>query len=368
MLWWVLACSGGESRPSESDSSDSGSTDVADQGPADSADDDRVTDAEADRPSEAVTIIFGANFAAPEQTCRKSNTAGCDLYRARFDPETQAVSEVIRLTDTSEQTETFPAIDPSGRWVLYERRSGDRRAIWALDLDGEVSPAEVASDGRYPDFDHQGERFAYSVQIAREAYRIHVARYAAHDSGFEVIDDEEATPGRDPQFAPDGESLIHHYKPDGAETRTAVYDFSAQTVTDFSEPNDGCAHAAFSADGAMGYCGQTGRIWSRREQPDSGWSPLETFAEPRDPSDYGAPLSQASFVSYGFPETCGSDDYLLVEGGGQSPGIDTRNAIVLLDIENDAIIDLHGALEDAYGVSGADTYTATCTVVEGERR
>jgi hypothetical protein len=245
--------------------------------------------------------------------------------------------------------------------VLYQVTEGRQQSIWLLDLTGVASPTQVVADVRYPDFDHQGDLFTYSVQTGRETYAVRVVSYAAGDTTFEITSDGELTPGRDPQFSPDGTSIIYHYKPTGAETRTAIYDLGSGNFTDFSMANDGCAHASFSTRGTTAYCTLAGSVWARNSEGTADWTPLALFLESKDPSAYGPPLRGARFISYGFPETCGKDEWILLQAGGQTPGEDMQYAILIHDTQSDTILDLHGALESAFGAGDTGTYTGSCS-------
>lgn len=299
-----------------------------------------------------VTIVFAASDGSGSH-CQRADNAGCGLYRARYDLGGHQVLAVDPLVDTPGEAEWFPAVDPTGTMVLFERRVDRHGRIEHLDLaSGALTPV---GPGRYPDFDHQGHRFAYST----ERWELMVAPYETDRAGWHAGEPEPVGPGRDPQFLPDGQRLIFHHRPAGETTRTMLQDLTTRRREDFSEP-DRCAHAAVNHDGSVGICGARGTVWARQRQDDGGWGPITALAEPREPADYGPRFTLCRRVSYGYAEFCGDDRHLVVTAHCGADGEPWFANLVLIDLDDGEVIDLHGQLEAARGVHGTHSATAAC--------
>jgi len=303
------------------------------------------------RDDRGVMLVFAASDGAGD-ACMKADNAGCDLYLARYDLDAREVRSVERLTDTPGEAEWFPAVDPTGSFVLYESRVDRRGQITLLDLDHDT--AEVLFPGRYPDFDHQGERFAYSTRQRA----LVVVPYGVDRSGLQPGAPQEVGAGRDPQFLPDGETLIFHYQPRGETTRTALQGLPGGLPVDFSDA-DRCAHASVSPDGTVGTCGVGGSVRARRFE-DGEWGVLDSLAVPRRPPEYGPRFEDCRRVSYGYAEFCGDGEHLVVTAHCGVDGEPTFANLLLIDLTTGEIIDLHDQLEQARGVSGTHSATVSC--------
>jgi hypothetical protein len=300
-----------------------------------------------------VTLVFAASFDSGGG-CHRDDHSGCDLYRARVDLDDGQVQTSERLTAVADTAEWFPSLDASGELVLYEQRVDRRGQIAIADL--ATGTTETLFPGRYPDFDHQGERFVYSTK-QRE---LRVMDYTRDAGGFRTTGETAAGAGRDPQFHPDGGQLIFHVQPDGETTRTALADLASGERSDFSEP-DRCAHAAVSPSGIVGVCSVHGTIYGRHHV-DGAWGALEPLATPPAAADLGERFRGCGKLSYGYPEFCGDDDHVVVTLGCGRKGKLRFANLMLVDLATGEVVDLHARLEQAHGVTGTSSATASCSV------
>ncbi len=324
-----------------------GRRDRADPGPADPAPADEPA------PAAEVTLLFASSFDSGGP-CHRGEHDGCDLYRAQLDLDGPVARDVERLTDVPGQAEWFPTIDASGELALYEARAGQRGHVEVLSLDGTYA-AEIAP-GRYPDFDHQGQRFAYSTG----GRRLKVVPYERDEHGLVPSQASGAGRGRDPQFHPDGGQLIFHVQPDGETTRTALADLAGRERTDFSEP-DRCAHAAFAPSGEIGVCSVRGTVYGRR-LAGGAWGALEPLATPPGTGALPDRFAGCEHLGYGYPEFCGDDEHLVATLACARGGALQFANLVLVDLATGEVTDLHWLLAAAHGAEGGESATAACSL------
>jgi hypothetical protein len=301
-----------------------------------------------------VRMIFSANFSS-EGGCRKQDSMGCDLFMITLDFEEYVVTQSSVLTNAAGEAERFPSLDRSERLVAFEKVTGNKSEIAVYDLSNAL--ILVITDGRYPDFAHHDSLLSFSTKDKN----IFQAKYTA-EGNFSAEEPTLLTPGRDPQFAPNGKELIYHYQPEGGVTRTAILDLNSLTATDFSEA-DSSAHASFSFDSSIGAMGKEANAWHRK-RADGVWGPVQPLASPKPPSEYlNDRFNDCDFVSYGFPEFCGDNNHLVVNAGCHKAGDLVFSNLMMIDLSDQSIIDLHAKLSGVLGPNGAkdyDTYTLTC--------
>lgn len=100
-------------------------------------------------------LVFASNLQATNGGgCTRDASTGCDLYSARFDRDTQTVSELTRLTSDSNAAEMFPALSPDSNWVAYDYAPNSGRDQHDLRLINLRTRQEVTllANARFPEW------------------------------------------------------------------------------------------------------------------------------------------------------------------------------------------------------------------------
>lgn len=111
--------------------------------------------------AQELLVIFAANLDNSDGL-NGSDNSGADLYRVRFNPSTQTVADLQRLTATAGEVEFFPSLSPDLKWVAYNHQNGGRNEIRLLHLESK-KVTSIFTDGRFPEWVNANELLATYV-------------------------------------------------------------------------------------------------------------------------------------------------------------------------------------------------------------
>ncbi len=350
---------------------------------SDSGDDSEadLPDSDYSLPGETYFIAFAANFDTTGG-CHRDDPWGCDLYVAEYDTATHEARNLRRIAGEPSIAEWFPAIDPSGRFVAYNRMRKDRQGtvfndIWVADIFSGVTKPLVAN-GRFPHFAPDGKTLYFSREGIRTdifsatlQYDVSTGDVSASSSPVQLTNASHAGGGvSDPAFL-SGTSLLMVMYQQAPQGPAAVgsFDLSAGTIVPLTQ-FDSSAHPSTSPSGAAVAYGNasSGGVSVQRYAGEGSWYEPVALSLPStaffvsDDTRYGAVQS----VHYDYPEWAGEHRFVVSVHGGDGTVYSLSRLALLEGMADDfsqlSVRYLGKDLETAAGKSGADLCTAAVRV------
>lgn len=304
-------------------------------------------------------IVFGADFATNGGCADHGNANACDLFSARLDLSTGAVSDVTRLTSTAE-SESYPAWNPNGT-VAYASvfQTTVRKSIVFVDTTTGKTGTLVAS-GTWPEISPDGSTILYN---ATDTDTLMLADLA--DAGTSMGTPTALTGvarQEDPDYSPDGMRIVfHQILSDGAHGM--VLDTRTGKTAEYA---DRSGHCGFSGNGDYTVCDNAkgGGLFKR---PYEGGvlgeeSLLVADLSPSVLSAYDDAFASCGGTSFNYPTFCGDNTHLLTSVSCGTGGSVSFSRLFLLTLSGKTVIyaPIGKALAVDYGGPGKSSWTVDC--------
>ncbi len=258
--------------------------------------------------TELATIVFSADFSSGDGCADHSDSDQCDLYTARIDLSTGEVSDVLQQTYTS-VSESYPVWNPN-RTVAYASvfQTATKKQINYIDIPTGKT-GTLVSTATWPEVSPDGSTLLYATS------NTDLLMTAALSNGGVSIGTATALTGtkrqQDPDFSPDGLSVIFHQITDAAHG--TILDIATGTTVQYS---DRSGHCAFSGLGDFTVCDNSkgGGLFSAAYKNRSLES-SSLFTPDLKPSEltvYDDVFSSCNGASFNYPTFCGDDTHVLV--------------------------------------------------------
>jgi len=327
-----------------------------------------TTDAPSASPR-AVWLAFAADFATGgvcgDEPTGAVGAIGCDIYRARLDPDTWQPLVVERLT-RDPVPEVFPSVAAGGARVYFHAMSSaTARSVGVFDV-ATGARSIVAEGAQYPSVMPDGRALAFTDVTAGYALTLG----ALDDGGARVTARTILTtsrPAQDPDASRDGRRVLYHVTGSGPAHGVFLVDTTTRAVTTVTQ-SSGAGHCALSPSGARVVCDDaTGHglaAWQVAGSQVTGPSTLVA-----DPVGLGATdpdYASCGVTSVDFPSFC-DETHLAVSVSCVAPREGIRfSKVFLADLGAGptALHPLGGALAARFGGPGHTSWTPSCRTDE----
>lgn len=119
-----------------------------------------------------MTLIFSSNLEAVSGGVNRLDISGADLYSVQFNPTTQTVGNLKRLTNYADAAEFFPSLSPDTKWVAYNYQKNGKNEIRLINL-ATSQEVTIFTDGRFPEWLNETELLVSKVtNTEQDVYRV----------------------------------------------------------------------------------------------------------------------------------------------------------------------------------------------------
>ena len=335
--------------------------------------------------AQELLVVFAANL---DNTggLNGSDYSGADLYRVRFNPATQAVSDLQRLTATSTEVEFFPSLSPDTKWVAYNHQRGGGNEVRLLNLATQTA-TNIFSGGRFPEWVNDTTLLVtYVSRDTQDVFLLTLDLSPASGTTPRVLNRKQITDrtrcpdtsiGSDAFPFDHGNKLVFHVLRPNRQTGAAMALINADG-TGFRRLTDwnGSGHGVTTSDGRYiaSSNSQTGKAVLLEVKSDTvlfNYLALSPFG--KDLSKYDSRYASVPVCSYAY-QAWGSDARALfhsVTGNNQNAGVAlTRLLYTTFDAQwqNSQIVDFSTAVEKLAGKTGRDFSTASARLISSPSR
>jgi len=322
-------------------------------------------------------VVFAANL-DNSGGLNGSDNSGADLYSVRFNPHTQTVSELQRLTATATEVEFFPSLSPDAKWVAYNHQNGGRNEIRLLHLESKKVTG-IFSGGRFPEWVNANDLLA--TYVSRDTQDVFLLKLDLSGATPRVVSRQQVTDrtrcpdtsiGSDAFPFANGSRLVFHVLRPNRQTGAAMAMINTdgtgyRRLTDWN----GSGHGVATNDGryVASSNSQNGKAVLLEVQSDTvlfNYLALSPFG--KDLSKYDSRYANVPVCSYAY-QAWGADERSLfhsVTGNNQNAGVAlTRVLYTIFDAQwqNPQIVDFSTAVEKLAGKSGRDFSTCSARLI-----
>ncbi len=329
--------------------------------------------------SQELLVTFAANL-DNAGGANRLDISGADIYSVRFDPATQKVSDLKRLTNTPGQGEYFPSLSPDRQWVAADRLNGNVHEIILIHIaSGTIS--SVYRNGRFPEWLNNSELLlTHTTQSEQDIYKLSLDLSAPTPkvNQTERITDRTRCPGTsiasDPFPYAGGTKILFNTLRSNGETGAAVATINLEG-TGFKLLSDwnGAGHSAPTDDGKFIVCShsQSGKP-SLIEVKADGSTTFRNLDAPSTVSAYmqqfDARFKDFAFGNYSY-QTWGVSDRAVFHSAQGVKEAENKAVSRLIYTEyddnwqNPRIVDFSKLVEALTGTSGKDFTTSSARVI-----
>ena len=335
--------------------------------------------------AQELLVVFAANLDNTGGVNGNDNS-GADLYRARFNPATQTVTDLQRLTATADEVEFFPSLSPNAQWVAYNHQSGGKNEVRLLNLATQTTTS-IFPGGRFPEWVNDTTLLVtYASRDTQDVFLLTLDLSPASGATPRVlrraqITDRTRCPdtsiGSDAYPFANGEKLVFHVLRPNRQTGAAMALIN-RDGTGFRRLTDwnGSGHGVATSDGRYiaSSNSQNGKAVLLEVQSDTvrfNYLALSPFG--RDLSKYDSRYANVPVCSYAY-QAWGANERALfhsVTGNNQNAGVAlTRVLYTIFDAQwqNPQIVDFSTLVEKLAGKSGRDFSTCSARAIASPSR
>jgi len=327
--------------------------------------------------AQELLVVFAANL-DNNGGLNGSDNSGADLYRVRFNPQTQTVRDLQRLTSTANEVEFFPSLSPDAKWVAYNHQSAGQNEIRLLHLESK-KVTSIFSGGRFPEWVNDKELLA--TYVSRDTQDVFLLKLDLSGATPRVMSRQQITDrarcpntsiGSDAFPFANGSKFVFHVLRPNRQTGAAMAMINMdgtgyRRLTDWN----GSGHGVATVDGryVASSNSQNGKAVLLEVQSDTvffNYLPLSPFG--KDLSQYDSRYASVPVCSYAY-QAWGADERALfhsVTGNNQNAGVAvTRLLYTTFDAQwqNPRIVDFSTAVEKLAGKTGRDFSTCSARLI-----
>ncbi|MFQ5650418.1 MAG: FlgD immunoglobulin-like domain containing protein [bacterium] len=327
--------------------------------------------------AQELLVVFAANLDNSGGVNPQDNS-GADLYSVRFDPDSESVSGLQRLTSTETAAELFPSLSPDMNWVAYNQKTGNRNEIRLHHLET-GRDTSIFTAGRFPEWVDADELLV--TYVAHDTQDVFLLELNLSGESPVVLNKKQITdrtrcPGTSKAsdgFAyAGGSQLVFHVWRASGESGAAMAMINMDG-TGFRRLTDwnGSGHGIAAADGGyvVSSSSQTGRAVLLHVQSDTVlFGELSLPSAGSDLAVYDSRFAQVPKGSYAY-QAWGADERALfhsVRGTNSNMGVALSRLLYTVFDESwqlQKIVDFSTLVETLAGKSGRDFSTASAGVL-----